>query len=1238
MDISRLHRGQAADARALPVRLFCVLIVFGFIGAASRTSASGFVSAGSMHSARYSHTATLLPSGKVLVVGGIGNFNPIHLKTTELYDPDSNSWSDAAPMTSGRYSHTAVLLPSGKVLIVGGYNGGIFQVGAMLYDPASNSWSIAGNVTSVGGVYTATLLSSGRVFVVGRGSDDVRDEIYDPETGTWTFLGTVPGSVGVGNSFLLPSGRVLSIGSSKTGVYDPALNSWAISATRSETIDNFSASMLQSGDVLVAGGNDSAGFVTHSVALFQPDADAWVQADGLGTHRSLFTATTLASGKVIAIGGYDPDQTWGRLKSAEQYDAQTGLWVPAGAMATERLRHTATLLTSGKILVTGGSDHFGSIADAELYDPTTAVSIVSTTPAATVAGQIYAINVRVSGPSGTPTGTIAIADDLGATCGPVALSAGTAACSIRSTGVGLRTITATYAPADGAFVTGSATAAHAVSSAATETSGIATPSVAVWGQDVVYTAQVSVAFPGTGDPTGSVVMTDGNRSCTALVSDGAANCSFAPSVYGNYVVSLSYLGDENFSPSASSAQGALTEAQTSVEMLPVSPSTVVVGQPATLSSDVLVVSPGGGPATGTVSMDNGQVGCSGVVDANGHATCVARFTSAGLTVVHASYNGDVHRFFPSSSGDVQLVVNNADTMTSITTQSPSASVAGEPVTFGFSTSAVAPSAGIPIGRVTVTDGTQSCIGALDAAGQGTCVIALTGAGSHTLVASFSGGMSGYSGSTSASVDHVVNPSATTLAIVSHAPDPSTPEKSVAVVSVLTATSAGTPTGSITVTDGVDTCTIVQGGQGCAITLTTRGPRTVTATYAGDANFSSSTTHVLHHVNLLPVASAASYEMNEDTELQVQPAQGLVAHAGDADGDPLTLVNPGAITAQGIGGTVVLSADGSFTYTPPTNANGTATFGYTVSDGHESITATATVNVAAVNDPPVSSIGPVPTWPAGAIGTRTQAGFGEVSSFGPPDEADQQVAAWHVRAISDPEGVASNVGIAIDGSLMYVLSGHAGTATFGASLQDDGGTAHGGNDTSSEQMFTITVEAGLDLSIAISDGVDFAQGGSIVVYTIGVRNDGPNGAVGARVQEILPSNLTGATWSCIGNAGAICTAAGEGAIDDAVTIPSGGSLTYVLAASVGPNPEMPLVNAVSVTAPAGVPDTNAGNDTATDTDAVGIFADGFDRTGIADPGVAKDGERFGDHWLHLTKAQTSGAPWRIVLAYLDRNTT
>ena len=90
-------------------------------------------STGNLGTARSLHTATLLPSGKVLVAGGNSRFG--RLNSTELYDPATGIWMATGSLGTARFRHTATLLPSGKVLVAGGQGSSGILSSAELYDP-----------------------------------------------------------------------------------------------------------------------------------------------------------------------------------------------------------------------------------------------------------------------------------------------------------------------------------------------------------------------------------------------------------------------------------------------------------------------------------------------------------------------------------------------------------------------------------------------------------------------------------------------------------------------------------------------------------------------------------------------------------------------------------------------------------------------------------------------------------------------------------------------------------------------------------------------------------------------------------------------------------------------------------------------------------------------------------------------------------------------------------------------
>ena len=132
----------------------------------------------------------------VLAAGGQSSSlsNPA-LTSAELYDPVGNIWSATPPMATGRYDDTATLLPSGKVLVVGGMGNTSALASAELYDPVTKTWSAAASLFTAHYNHTATLLANGKVLVAGgidiNGKVLSSAELYDPVLNTWTAAGSL---------------------------------------------------------------------------------------------------------------------------------------------------------------------------------------------------------------------------------------------------------------------------------------------------------------------------------------------------------------------------------------------------------------------------------------------------------------------------------------------------------------------------------------------------------------------------------------------------------------------------------------------------------------------------------------------------------------------------------------------------------------------------------------------------------------------------------------------------------------------------------------------------------------------------------------------------------------------------------------------------------------------------------------------------------------------------------------
>jgi hypothetical protein len=130
-----------------------------------------FALTGPLATARSLHTATRLPDGRVLVTGGhSAGADTANRDSAEIYDPLAGTWSFAAPMAFRRGRHTATLLPNGDVLVVGGAqvgSGTTVNASAEIYHPATNSWRTVPSMAQARVGQAAALLPSGEVLVAG---------------------------------------------------------------------------------------------------------------------------------------------------------------------------------------------------------------------------------------------------------------------------------------------------------------------------------------------------------------------------------------------------------------------------------------------------------------------------------------------------------------------------------------------------------------------------------------------------------------------------------------------------------------------------------------------------------------------------------------------------------------------------------------------------------------------------------------------------------------------------------------------------------------------------------------------------------------------------------------------------------------------------------------------------------------------------------------------------------------
>jgi hypothetical protein len=219
----------------------------------------------------------------------------------------------------------------------------------------------------------AVALKNGRVLVCGGTSNgDVGGvlssaEIYDPVA--HTFTATVPMTVArMGQTAtLLNDGRVLIAGGarnigfraelSSTELYDPVAGTFAPTGSMNVPREGHTATLLRDGRVLVAGGSDNGTHTLESAEVYDPVTGQWTRTGNMTVPREAQAAVRMGSGKVLIAGGGRGDMPGGYIayQNAEIFDPATGRFTAVTApMVSDRVGAGAVLLNDGRVLIAGG--------------------------------------------------------------------------------------------------------------------------------------------------------------------------------------------------------------------------------------------------------------------------------------------------------------------------------------------------------------------------------------------------------------------------------------------------------------------------------------------------------------------------------------------------------------------------------------------------------------------------------------------------------------------------------------------------------------------------------------------------------------------------------------------------------------------------------------------------------------------------------------------------------------------
>jgi hypothetical protein len=348
---------------------------------------AAFRDTASMVTHRAAHTATLLPDGRVLVVGGELT-NRSMLDTVEVFDPSTETWIDGPPLSEPRSNHAAIALPSGAVLVVGGgisapigQPSGVGAIAtALLFDPVTGAFHETAPMKEARGHFQAVLLPTGRVLVVGGGAGNLLGlecngvpdcgpladplataEIYDPASESWTQAAPMAHPRYSFSLTLLSDGRVLAVGGvdgsagyKNSEVYDPEADAWTPGPNLAGPFrEHHTALRLPSGKVMVAGGKNPGITPLESVEMFDPAGPAFSLVAEMPGPRTIPALVLLPSGRALRVGGYD-QIAGGAVDEAAIYDEPTDAWEAIAPMHRGRSTQSTTVLSDGRVLVAGG--------------------------------------------------------------------------------------------------------------------------------------------------------------------------------------------------------------------------------------------------------------------------------------------------------------------------------------------------------------------------------------------------------------------------------------------------------------------------------------------------------------------------------------------------------------------------------------------------------------------------------------------------------------------------------------------------------------------------------------------------------------------------------------------------------------------------------------------------------------------------------------------------------------------
>ena len=370
--------------------------------------------------------ATLLHTGKVLVIAGSGNVPENKNFQAAIWDPQSGTITQQ-PLDFDMFCNGMVTLFDGRPFVLGGttqYDPFLGDVRTSVFDPVTNIFTDQQSMAHGRWYPTGTTLGDGRIMVFSGFSENhttnTAVEIYKAGVG-WSPEIAAPWTPPLyPRMHLLPNGKVFYSGETTTSKYfNPSNNTWTLNVATT----NFGGKRIYGSSVLLpltpasgykprvmilGGGNPST--LTTEIIDLSATTPKWVYGPNMSQPRIEMDATILPNGRVLANGGsLNDEDTATASTNADLYDPISNTFSSAGTEAFPRLYHSVTLLMPDATVWVAGSNpvrrtyepHMEIYSPPYLFNPdgTSAIRPTITSVSSTVVG--YGSSFQVQTPDAT---------------------------------------------------------------------------------------------------------------------------------------------------------------------------------------------------------------------------------------------------------------------------------------------------------------------------------------------------------------------------------------------------------------------------------------------------------------------------------------------------------------------------------------------------------------------------------------------------------------------------------------------------------------------------------------------------------------------------------------------------------------------------------------------------------------------------------------------------------------------